>query len=371
MCETKCLLDAVARLRRDEEPFLVATVVRVRGSAYRRPGARMLLTRDRWIAGSVSGGCLEGDVVRKGWWRTRDGAPRIVTYDATARDEAGWGFGLGCDGIVDVLLERADQLGQIDPFGFLEACVSTQQRGVLATALGGDGVAVGKRVAVRADGHVESDIADAGTRQVVEMECREALATNETRVATLRPGGRAMDVLFEAVRPPLRLFVLGTGHDAVPLVECARSLGWEAIVCEPRARLATRERFGVAGSAFLAGDEEIVACIDASDRAAAVVMAHDYERDRAVLRMLLASRVEYIGALGPKRRTLRMLAELGVEDEDPRLHAPVGLELGAETPSEIALAIAAEVQAALHGRSGANLRERCTSIHSMRAEAAE
>jgi xanthine dehydrogenase accessory factor len=369
MCETKTLLDNVARLRRRSQPFLVATVVRVRGSAYRRPGARMLLTEDRWIAGSVSGGCLEADVVRKGWWRTRNGYPQIVTYDATLQDDGGWGFGLGCNGIVDVLLERGGRIGHVDPFAFMEGCVATQRRGALATVLGG--LALGARVAVRADGLVESDLGDAELRASLEAQCRDVLARGDTRVATCRGGGADVDVLVELLRPPVRLFVLGAGHDAVPLVASAGALGWEPIVCEPRLRSTTRERFGAGGHVFVAGDDEIAAQIDMSDRAAAVMMAHDFERDRASLKMLLASRVEYIGALGPKRRTLRMLRELGLGDDDPRLHAPVGLEIGAETPTEIALAIAAEIQSALTRRSGASLRERATTIHPLQPEAAE
>ncbi len=367
MCETKALLDSVARLRRADQPFLVATVVRVRGSAYRRPGARMLLTEDRWIAGSVSGGCLEGDVVRRGWWRTRDGEPQIVTYDATLQDDGGWGFGLGCNGVVDVLLERGGRLDHVDPFAFVEGCDATQRRGALATVIGR--VALGGRVAVRADGLVESDIADAELRAAVEAECRDVLAEGETRVATCRVRGADVDVLVELARPPLRLFVLGTGHDAVPLVALARALGWEPVVCEPRLRSTTRERFGA--HVLVANDDEVAVRIDSSDRAAAVVMAHDYERDRVALKMLRATRAEYIGVLGPKRRTLRMLAELGMADDDPRLHAPVGLEIGAETPAEIALAIAAEVQSAVTRRSGASLRERPTSIHARHADAAE
>ncbi|HEY5242821.1 MAG TPA: XdhC family protein, partial [Polyangiaceae bacterium] len=108
MHELKSIALAAERLRRKSEPFLTATVVRVKGSSYRRPGARMLVTRDRWVTGSVSGGCLEDDVLRRGWWRTRAGGPHLVTYDARSQEELGWGLGIGCDGVVDVLLEPAN-----------------------------------------------------------------------------------------------------------------------------------------------------------------------------------------------------------------------------------------------------------------------
>src|SRR2546430_7070683 len=128
--------------RRHHEPYLIATVVAVRGSAYRRPGARMLLTQFRWIAGSVSGGCLEGDISNKGWWRTRDGDPVVVTYDSRVPDGADdddvrAAFGLGCDGIVEVLLERAGAGGAIDPLELAQECMRTQKRAAVVTVFRG------------------------------------------------------------------------------------------------------------------------------------------------------------------------------------------------------------------------------------------
>src|SRR2546428_110344 len=128
MSDTKAIIKAARELRRAKEPFLVATVVRVAGSSYRRPGARMLLTSERWIAGSVSGGCLENDLVKKGWWHTRDGAAVVMRYDTRSSDEARWGFGLGCEGVVDVLLERA---GEDDPVLFIDRSIEAQVRGVI------------------------------------------------------------------------------------------------------------------------------------------------------------------------------------------------------------------------------------------------
>src|SRR6202035_4158832 len=150
MNELRSITRAAQRLRRQGEPFLVATVVRVSGSSYRRPGARMLVTRDRWVAGSVSGGCVEQDVMKKGWWRTRSGTPRLVSSDARSNDELGWGLGVGCDGTVDVLLEPARSDG-LDAIDFIARCYDTQQRGALATLFGG-GERLGAHVAVVANG---------------------------------------------------------------------------------------------------------------------------------------------------------------------------------------------------------------------------
>lgn len=176
------------------------------------------------------------------------------------------------------------------------------------------------------------------------------------------PGG-PLEALIEAVLPPPRLFVFGAGHDAVPVVAIAETVGWEAFVCEPHARFATRERFGGARAILVGGPTELARRVDDSHRAMAVVMAHDYERDRACLAALLGTNVRYLGMLGPRRRTVRMLAELGMKQEDPRLHAPVGLALGAETPQEIALSIVAEAQSVLKGASAVSLREHAGAIH--------
>lgn len=362
MNELTSLLTAAEELRNRGVPFLLATVVRVRGSAYRAPGARMLLTHDRWIAGSVSGGCLEGDVVRKGWWRTERG-PVIVRYDAREDAELGGGFGLGCGGVVDVLLERASEdLSEL--LQFLGEGRQRQERAALATVLAGERAVLGARVAVRADGAVRvwGELPRV-TRQRLEADCAYAVSSGKGAMVCLPGPVAAVEALIEAVRPPPRLFVFGAGHDVVPLVEMATALGWEVFVCAPHARFDLRDRFRSGASVLFGSVADLAAEIDASDRALTVVMSHDYERDRATLKALLATRTLYIGMLGPRRRTVRMLDELGLEDGDRRIHAPVGLDLGAETPQEIALAILAEGQAVLTETPATRLRERPGPIH--------
>ncbi|MGD0678429.1 MAG: XdhC family protein [Polyangiaceae bacterium] len=366
MCDVMALLGAVERLHRAGEPFLVATVVQVTGSSYRRPGARMLLSRDRWVAGSVSGGCLEADVMKRGWWRTRDGAA-LVKYDATAQDaaqeEVRWGLGLGCDGVVNVLLERA-QDGGVDPFAFFERCFREQKRGALATVFRSDatGVAVGARVAWSRDG-VEADPIDPWARDELARACAVTFGSGKVTTVMLgRPDG-SFEALVEPVRPPPRLFVCGAGHDAVPVAQMASTIGWEVIVCEPTARFATRERFRHANSVLGITPSALVGQIDAADCALAVLMGHDYEADRTYLDALLRSGARYIGVLGPRRRTARMLDEIGGVRSDPRVHAPVGLALGAETPQEIALAIVAEAQSVMAGAPATSLRELPGPIH--------
>ncbi|HEY5947483.1 MAG TPA: XdhC family protein, partial [Kofleriaceae bacterium] len=174
----------------------------------------------------------------------------------------------------------------------------------------------------------------------------------------------SVDVFIEAVLPPPRVFVFGTGHDAVPVVQLARNLGWDVAVCTDQVRVTTRERFGQADEILVGTPAELASRIDECDRAVAIVMNHNYELDRDAVGMLIGTRARYIGVLGPRARTSRMLNDLYlVSQDDPRLHAPIGLELGAETPHEIALAIVSEVQAVLARVPAQCLRDRVGSIH--------
>lgn len=331
----RATLEASRRLRRRGEPFVVATVARVSGSAYRRPGARMIITCDGWIAGCVSGGDLEADLGRRAWALTEQ-RPALVRYETA--------------GIVDILLERFDPEA-LDPIALADDWMRAQRRGAIATRIAGGEL-------------VRMALADDGTlvgKAVFELsrELAGAIATGETRIHA----HRGHDYLIEAIRPAPRLFVLGTGHDAVPVVELARRLGWEVIVSARHLGHGIRERFTAADAIVIGEPEEIAAQIDASDRALAVVMSHDLELDRENLGMLMSSRAIYIGVLGPRTRTEGLLAELGHRERDQRLHAPVGLELGAETPDEIALSIVSEIQAVLARSPATHLREHLGAIH--------
>ena len=367
----RAIIEAAARLRRQGEPHLVATVVAVHGSGYRRPGARMLLTQFRWIAGSVSGGCLEGDISHKGWWRTRHGEPVVVRYDSRVPDGADdddirAAFGLGCDGVVEVLLERASTPGRIDPLELASECLRSQRRAAVVTIFRSDvpGVAIGSRLAMRAGGEPWGDALGDDLAAAIAADARVAIERGESATRTYPIAGGTVEAFVEAIVPPPHLFVLGTGHDAVPVVEIARSLGWEVAVCTPRPRVSIRQRFVRADEVLVGTPAEIAARVDQCDRAVAIVMAHDLELDRQHLGMLLATRARYIGVLGPRARTARLLDELGLgTHDDPRIHAPVGLELGAETPQEIALASVAEILAVLARAPASNLRDRLGPIH--------
>ncbi|MDB4955186.1 MAG: hypothetical protein JWO36_2755 [Myxococcales bacterium] len=367
----RSIVEAAARLRRHGEPHLIATVVAVQGSAYRRPGARMLLTQFRWLAGSVSGGCLEGDLSNRGWWKTRGGEPVVVTYNprdgAAVSDDVRSVFGLGCDGIVQVLLERAGLPGRIDALEFAAECLRAQRRGAVVTVFRSDtgDVKIGTRIAVRAGEDAVGEAMDPTLRESMIGDARIAIESGQSFNRCYTTATGTLEALVEAILPPPRLFVFGTGHDAVPVVELARALGWDVSICTGQPRMATRQRFTRAGEVLVGNHAEIAERIDECDRPVAVIMGHDHDQDRENLGMLLETRARYIGVLGPRPRTMRMVTELDCKTpvDDGRIHAPVGLELGAETPEEVALAIIAEIQAVLRHAPATSLKSRVGRIH--------
>jgi len=335
----------------------------------------MLLTQFRWIAGSVSGGCLEGDIAYKGWWRTRGGEPVLVTYDSSVPDGADdddvrAAFGLGCDGVVEVLLERAGGPGRLDALELADECARTQRRAVVVTVFRSTdpAVRIGTRIALGTGGEPREETREAplddALRAAMIDDARTALEAGASCNRSYATARGQLETFIEVVLPPPRLFVLGTGHDAVPVVQLARAVGWDVTIGARRSRVTTRERFRLADEVLIGTPAELAARIDVCDRALAIVMSHDYEHDRELLGMLLATRTQYIGVLGPRTRTQRMLGELApAAQDDPRLHAPVGLELGAETPQEIALAIVAEIQSVLRRAPAGSLRDRVGPIH--------
>lgn len=352
--EARRILDATGQLRARGTPFLVATVVSVRGSSYRREGARLVATHEGRVAGSVSGGCLEGDLVRTGFFRARRG-PVVVRYDSADTD--GPSARLGCGGEVDVLLETNDS----DALDVQDRALAAGSASVLITVF--DSTTASIPIAARArvaGGKIEASVPELARLEVVAREGAAVLGSRRPRVVsfTVQDGSR-VDALVEPVVPPPHLFVFGAGTDALPVASAVLCLGWSVTVWEPHARIDTRARFVKTGARLVTGDlgalkREIAEC----DRPLAIVMGHNVDHDRAALSMLSESRAHYIGVLGPRHRAVT----LGVDLTDARVHSPVGLDLGAETPEEIALSVSAELLAFIRGRAATPLRSSGT-IH--------
>jgi xanthine dehydrogenase accessory factor len=334
------IFSAASALRARRAPFLLATVVRIKGSSYRRPGARLIATSEGRVAGSISGGCLERDLLRSGFWRARHG-PVVVRYDSRDPDEGS--PVLGCGGVVDVLLEQGTAGDEDDPIALLVDAIASNRPTALATVFETTDPAIrlGARWVVQR-GDAPVDLESAGSKVLVteRATCFET-PTQQGRV----------EVLVEPILPVPHLFIFGAGPDVLPLANMARQLGWKLTIWGTRAI--------APGAAFERDLEVIRAHIDASHSAIAVIMGHNIGRDREALGAALASRAIYIGVLGPLRRTAELASDLSCDVfSDPRVHAPVGLDLGAETPEEIALSIASEILARIRRAGSAPLRLR-------------
>lgn len=328
MSELQDILARIAELNARGEEMALATIVATTGSTYRHAGARMLIPAEGETLGNVSGGCLEDDVARIGREVIRTGVPQLAAFDLTADDDAVWGYGLGCNGSFQIFIEPTAGARQVAEL------LSQGRIGCLETVISGP---------------------NAGSHAF------EADATHALR-PTLREQDGAQ-VFHEPIQPPMRLIVCGAGHDAISLVEQAAALGWRVTVADVRRALLTHERFAGATDFCDADPERVAEALAPDARTALVLMSHNYLRDIAYLRSLLHAEWAYLGVMGPRGRTEQMLGEIGRADALERLHAPAGLDIGAETPDEVARAIVAEILAVTRGHSGGSLRERRGPIH--------
>lgn len=372
MKELQRIVETFAKARMDDEPTVLATVVRTSGSTYRRPGARMLFTENGRTTGSVSGGCLEHDVFRQAQRVFQSRQPRLVTYDSTSEDDAVWEFGLGCNGVVDILIEYLPAGGSVTQMDFLAACVTQRRDCVLATVFaveGGVAARVGDRLQLRRDLPVHGNVADAELCDAILGDAWRVLENGKSRAQTYRTAKGRAEVYVESVRPPTPLVIFGGGHDAVPLARLAKELGWYVVVVDGRPGYATKGKFSAADKLIVARPDAIADRVPLDDRTVAVIMNHNYADDLAVLRSLLPAPLKYIGVLGPKRRTEKLLDDLRGEgatvpaERLACLYGPVGLDIGADTPEEIGFAIIAEIKAVLTGSRGGVLRDREGPLH--------
>ena len=375
MTELQRLFLAYDQHRAAGRPCALATVVEVLGSAYRRPGARMLVTDDGELTGAISGGCLEGDARQRARRAIFQGEPALVTYDTRDEDDPRHGLGPGCQGVVRILLEPLHFQEATNPLEILRSFAQHPAPAVLATVFETDTTglkaAVGQRLLLSATGVVRgtpllaAPLADAA---------HATLAQGQSQVLDLATDAGPVRALLEVLTPPLRLVVYGAGNDAQPLVHLAASLGWHITVVDGRPNLATAARFPEAAAVRIVPVRELETTVP-DPLAYHVLLSHNYAYDLAALQTLLVSPAPYVGLLGPRLKAQRLLDELDtfpaeqVEQLRQRLHSPIGLDLGSETPEEIALCIVAEIQAQRSGRQGRPLRERAGTVHVLPVEA--
>lgn len=341
----------IVRLWQQGGAAVLVTLIRVAGSSYRRTGARLLLDSVGEYAGTISGGCLEAEVTRKATWMVRDGAV-VERYSTMFDDTAEIPFGLGCGGVVDLLIEPTNTA---ECQALMEAMENSLhgKEATVVTWLPEEGKEL-RRVVLAADGTVV--FASAGLNEA-KIDCAKGLLA----------GGEYEGRFVEELRAPQRLFVMGAGDDAKPLVSIAALLGWSVTVADGRSQLARKERFPEAERVAVlqemnAGDLGI------RRNDAAVLMTHSYEQDREILASLLPDAPGYLGLLGARHRSSLLVSEAAekigwtVEECCKLIHAPVGMDLGGDGPEAIALSVIAEVQAFCEGKAGTSRRLTAESV---------
>ncbi|HEX6062705.1 MAG TPA: XdhC family protein [Longimicrobiales bacterium] len=379
MKELEIIGREVDKLRTAGKSAVLATVVGIQGSSYRLPGARMLIADATWKAGSVSGGCLEGDVVLRAREVLEKNQAIVTTYDTTSDEDILFGVGLGCRGIIRVLIEPVTpRPAQPDLVRYIQDCLAARQSGVIATVIGVEGtvdVAPGARVMRGQGNDLPSDIRDPKLRSAIASHLARLSGSEASHSAFFDVPGGQVEVFIEMVRPPLPFVIFGAGHDAIPMARLGKDLGWRVTVVDHRPAYATPQRFPEADEVLVATTEEIAQRVRIDADTVALVMTHNYLRDLEALKVLLPSPARYVGLLGPRRRANELLAELDKQSfaitpaQRERLYAPVGLDLGAEGPEGVALSVLAEIQAVVAGRGAGHLRERAGSIHDLQPAA--
>jgi xanthine dehydrogenase accessory factor len=352
--------DQLDQLRRVEGRAALATLVNTRGTTPRKEGAKMWVGEGGRILGSVTiGGCVDAQVMAEAEGVLSGAAPRLL--ELNLGDEDAWEIGLTCGGTIEVFLEpvtlgqaaSADD-GALPLYETLRAHVARGRAGALVTRLDPSGP--GGKLLVLDDDRRVGTLGDAAVDDEAARLATEGFATGVSRTVQLAGRVRAF---VEIHMPPPTLLVIGAGHVAMPLVTLAKTLGFRTVVVDGRPRLATSERFPDVDELMVGIPSELARRVPLLPSTGVVLVAHDYKYDLPVLRHALASPAGYIGMLGSRRRgeaILKLLREEGMtEAQLARLHVPIGLDLGARTAPEIALAILAEVVASRYGASGRSL----------------
>ncbi len=372
MKEINDIIQAFDKAQQQGRQSALATVVKVDGSSYRRPGARMLVTDDGQLTGAISGGCLEGDALRKALHVMNQQKAMLVTYDTMDDDDAKLGIGLGCNGIIHVLIEPVDSTQPVNPITLLKTVAANRGKAVLATLFSlqdSSAEQPGTCLLLKEDEMMLPPSHCFSFQNVLLDDIKNALSEDISTFNNYSSAGQNFTAFIECILPAVSLVIIGAGNDSIPLVQMAQVLGWQTTVADGRPNYARKDRFGGGCQVLVSKPEQLLDQLTIDAQTVFVLMTHNYNYDLAVLRYLIEKDVSYIGSLGPKKKLDRMLDELREEGMVPGttklnvIYGPAGLDIGAETPEEIALSILAEIKAVLAGRKGQPLRNIAGAIH--------
>lgn len=373
MKEIKDIIQAYDAAFAAGQKTALATVVSVEGSSYRRPGARMLVREDGMLTGAISGGCLEGDALRKALLAINENRNKLVTYDTSDEDDARFGVQLGCNGIVHILFEPIQVESLNNPIALLKRFAARRSPAVLVSLFSlEDKMLQPGLCMLAADGDVWDNFPQGlgvWIQQDLRLKALEAFSQNRSSTNSYEAEGARLTAYVELLQPPLSLVICGAGNDAIPLAKAGDLMGWDVHIVDGRQSHANTTRFPHVSSVIVAKAEQALEQAAIDNRTAWVLMTHNYNYDLEVLQQLVQTDCKYIGILGPQKKMQRMLDELdekGVqlnEDQRQQIYSPVGLDIGAETAEEIAISIAAEIKAVFSKRIPLSLREKKEPIH--------
>ncbi len=346
----------------------LATVVKVEGSSYRQPGARMLVTNEGDLTGAISGGCLEGDALRKALLAINQKQNKLITYDTSNEDDLEFGVQLGCNGIIHILFEYIDETKINNPIELLKNLFKERKEAVVSTlfSLDRNRNQIGTIFFYNADNSISSH--EGSILELVE-DSKNSIAEKKSKIITTKVDLIEYELLLEYIPTAVSLVIVGAGNDVKPVVQIAGILGWEITVADGRAAHATIQRFPSANKVQVLRPQQLISESIIDSNTFFVLMTHNYKYDLEVLELLLKTPCRYIGILGPKTKLERMIDELNnrgviVANQDlERIYGPVGLDLGAETSEEIALSIIAEIKAVLGDKKGISLKYKQEKIH--------
>ena len=363
MNELKNIIRKYEDLKTGNLQCVLATVVRVEGSSYRRAGARMIVDEAGNMFGAISGGCLEGDALKKALLALHRNEKKLIVYDTSDENDAVVGAQLGCNGLIKVLFEPIDFQDSSNPVEILK-WADAQAHGAKVLIQFSDSVQIiGTIAAIDHHSNVlcfENPLSFGLMEEILKSE----------NVAEGYFHIYENEFFINKIKPPLQLLIIGAGNDAVVLSNMAGLLGWEISILDGRHTHTSAHRFQEGCQVYLGDASEVLKYVKYPENTAVVLVSHNFQYDLKVLKQLLTVKnIPYIGILGPKNKFNKLLDLLKEEsitvntDDHSRLFSPMGFDIGAETPAEIALATLAEIQAVIKQKNGGSLRNKSGRIH--------
>jgi xanthine/CO dehydrogenase XdhC/CoxF family maturation factor len=372
MDENLTVFDALVQIKTQDQNAALATVVRTSGSTYRKEGAKMLITESGEMLGNISAGCLEKDVREIAPEVMSSGQSRLLHYDNTAVDDIIWGLGLGCNGVVEVFVAPAFSADRTDVsiYEVLKNAIEDESPVSLAIVIASEvpDIPVAAKMLTFPNGKISGTLGAPELNRRVVADAGALLAKELSRTLQYTLSDK-VTVYIESVLPRPSLVIVGADPDAVPIIRLAKHLGFKTVLVDHREMFANRKKYPDADEIRVIWPEDLATTLPVDDKTCILIKTHNYLKDKEVLKFALKAGARYIGQMGPKARATDLLSDLGkdgvsfTDAELQVLHAPVGLDVGAESPEQVAVSILAELLAVKNGRSGAQLRFQTAAIH--------